>query len=478
MKRTIQSAVLALVLVLGSAWDHAAFAQYDQSGQYDRQREVSYQDFYDQLSPYGQWVDHPDYGYVWIPDAGPDFRPYSTEGNWVWTEDAEWMWVSDYDWGWAPFHYGRWDQDPYYGWFWVPGYEWSPAWVAWRDGGDYYGWAPIRPGINVDINFNMGTYAPPYEFWSFTPRRYILYPRVRDYCIDYRRNYSIFSMTTVISFNIGGRWGYRSGPRRWEAERYCGPIRPVRFRDSYTPGRTYFRDNEVRLYRPNVRRDEGRGYAPQRFERYDRNNGFRGNRGNNGNGRFENGGRINNGNGNGRPENGGRNNGFGRNDNGNRDNGRIREAQGGRPENRDFRTNGNGDRSQGAGNPNMNGGRRTERTVNNSGNNPGNGRGFDRQPQQQPQTPRQFERRNENGRNNPGTNSGNNRQVERRSNAGSGNTNQPRFERQQPAQPRYDRQPQSQPQNPSRQFERRNDNGGGNNGGGNRQEGGNGRRRF
>ena len=35
----------------------------------------SYQVFYDQLSPYGQWVDFPRYGYVWIPDARPDFIP-------------------------------------------------------------------------------------------------------------------------------------------------------------------------------------------------------------------------------------------------------------------------------------------------------------------------------------------------------------------------------------------------------------------
>ena len=33
--------------------------------------EVSYQSFYDQLAPYGQWIDDPGYGYVWMPDAGP-----------------------------------------------------------------------------------------------------------------------------------------------------------------------------------------------------------------------------------------------------------------------------------------------------------------------------------------------------------------------------------------------------------------------
>ena len=84
-----------------------------------------------------------------MPDADEDFQPYSTNGHWVWTDDYEWMWVSDYDWGWAPFHYGRWDNDPYYGWYWVPGYEWSPAWVAWRDGGDYYRTASAIQALEV-----------------------------------------------------------------------------------------------------------------------------------------------------------------------------------------------------------------------------------------------------------------------------------------------------------------------------------------
>jgi hypothetical protein len=42
--------------------------------------EVSYQSFYDALSPYGQWIDNPQYGYVWMPNVGPDFKPYATNG--------------------------------------------------------------------------------------------------------------------------------------------------------------------------------------------------------------------------------------------------------------------------------------------------------------------------------------------------------------------------------------------------------------
>src|SRR5580658_7598309 len=68
---------------------------------------ISYQVFYDDLSPHGPWINYPGYGYVWMPDAGPDFKPYSTNGHWVYSNEG-WIWASDYEWGWAVFHYGNW----------------------------------------------------------------------------------------------------------------------------------------------------------------------------------------------------------------------------------------------------------------------------------------------------------------------------------------------------------------------------------
>src|SRR3546814_40389 len=136
---------------------------------------ISFQTFYDELSPYGSWIDDPDYGYVWIPDVEQDFHPYATRGHWVTTSYGN-TWVSDYNWGWAPFHYGRWKYDDYYGWMWVPGYEWGPAWVSWRSGGDYYGWAPLQPGISIGISVNL-----PLFQWIFVPRRYITSYRLYVY---------------------------------------------------------------------------------------------------------------------------------------------------------------------------------------------------------------------------------------------------------------------------------------------------------
>ncbi len=293
MKRIMKMSAFALIVVLSSSLLYSANAQYDDD-YYDNSRDVDYQTFYDELSPHGNWIEYPGHGYVWQPSMGQDFRPYSTGGHWVWSDNYEWVWVSDYDWGWAPFHYGRWFSDPNYGWLWVPGYEWSGAWVTWRDGGDYYGWAPIRPGISININFNIGGYSPPVDWWCFTPRRYILSRNIYNHCIDYRRNVTIINHTTIINnYHYGDRNGWRTGPRRIEAERYVGRINPVRFRQSSAPGRAVVRNNEVSIFRPNVRQQgNSNGVAPRKFDRYDRdgnngtvrnnnaNNNIRGNRDN------------------------------------------------------------------------------------------------------------------------------------------------------------------------------------------------------
>ncbi len=99
------------------------------------------------VSPDGYWVEDPYYGTVWYPSRpGRDWRPYSY-GQWVWTSDYRWYWESDEPWGWATYRYGRWVYTVQYGWVWVPGDEWGPAWVEWRYGGGYVGWAPMPPEV-------------------------------------------------------------------------------------------------------------------------------------------------------------------------------------------------------------------------------------------------------------------------------------------------------------------------------------------
>ncbi len=473
MKRILKIAAAALLIMLGSSWRSDLVAQPyppDQYQQYnDNNGEVTFQTFYDELSPHGQWVDHPQHGYVWIPDAGPDFRPYGSNGHWVYTDDYEWMWVSDFDWGWAPFHYGRWDQDPYYGWLWVPGYDWSPAWVAWRDGGDYYGWAPIRPGINVGVNFSIGTYAPPYDFWSFAPRRYILYPNIHSYFIDRRQNVTIIRQTTIITHFSFNRNIFITGPRRAHFEVYTGRISPVRIVQSSRRGRNVFINNQVNVYRPVVRRFDDRRFAPRQFERYDRQRAM--------NNRFErnNNGRINGNNDRFRNNNGRRDNNFRPGNNnrvqqpGNRNNDRFNRMNNER-RNPVTRPQDNNRPQQRNGNINRPGERRNDvrPQSNNNGrvNDPGRIRPFERNSNPQPGQRERVTRPAERPNVGPGNN---NRRVDRPANRPA---TQPRQEirretPQRPA-PRMNERRQEQP----RQFERRENSnqrrgGEGNNGRGN-----------
>src|SRR5690606_24902584 len=61
---------------------------------------VSFQVFYDELLPYGDWINDPVHGYVWVPYAEDGFQPYATNGYWVMSTYGN-TWVSNYDWGWA-----------------------------------------------------------------------------------------------------------------------------------------------------------------------------------------------------------------------------------------------------------------------------------------------------------------------------------------------------------------------------------------
>lgn len=207
-------------------------------------------DFYSELSPYGQWVQTPQYGQVWIPNAGPGFQPYATNGHWVVTEYGN-TWVSDYNWGWAPFHYGRWYQDPYRGWAWVPGLDWGPAWVSWRSGGGYYGWAPLGPGAGLSVNVNI-----PAPYWTFVPQAYITSPRVYSYYVARPRVVNIYQQTTIINnvYQVNNR-SYAYGPRRDEIERVTRQSVPVyRLENANRPGRVVVQNNTVNIYRPDANR--------------------------------------------------------------------------------------------------------------------------------------------------------------------------------------------------------------------------------
>jgi len=222
----------------------------DQGAQVEDQQDVDFNSFYDALSPYGDWQNDPEYGQVWTSNE-PGFTPYYSNGNWAYS-DAGWAWVSNYSWGWAPFHYGRWAFRGH--WMWVPGYDWAPAWVSWRTGGDYYGWAPLGPGINVGAGVGYGGFIAP-ERWNFCPRNYITSGHFNNYCIDRSRNITVINNTTVINnVNTYRNTRFVAGPERRDVERYTNSrINPMPIRNAGRPGATTINRGAIQMYRPNVR---------------------------------------------------------------------------------------------------------------------------------------------------------------------------------------------------------------------------------
>ena len=194
MKKITITAFLG-VLAMG-LWAQPATAQV--------QVNISIGGFYDELSPYGEWVGC-DYGDCWVPArVDRDWQPYSN-GEWIYT-DYGWTWVSDDPWGEDPYHYGTWTYLDRYGWVWVPGTVWAPAWVTWSYSDNYVGWAPLPPN-----------YAFGYSGYSgrpivLAPTRYVFVPtdrfvgsNVSTVRIAPQQTATIFRQTTPITrFGVTG----------------------------------------------------------------------------------------------------------------------------------------------------------------------------------------------------------------------------------------------------------------------------------
>jgi hypothetical protein len=155
--------------------------------------EVSFDFFYSDLSPHGSWMVSGEYGRVWQPAVyRAGWNPYY-DGHWVYT-DCGWTWVSDYTWGDVAYHYGTWVDDPRYGWVWVPGYTWAPAWVTFRTGPDYIGWAPVAPA------FSIGASAPSASSsFVFVPTREFAALRLRRHIVPESRRTTVVNQTTIVN---------------------------------------------------------------------------------------------------------------------------------------------------------------------------------------------------------------------------------------------------------------------------------------
>jgi hypothetical protein len=243
---------------------------------------ASFQDFYNQLGSQGTWVQTDNYGYAFQPTVSdPNWAPY-TDGHWVYT-DVGWTWASDEPWGWATYHYGRWCNIEGTGWAWVPGYRWAPAWVSWRFGGGYCGWAPLPPetfigaefggegvfggfhfGSDVDVDFHIGPGC--YNFVAVGDlgnRNYggAYLPRANNFVVINKTtnitNINI-SKTVINNYGTGGaaanfRGVKANGPSITEVNAQSRtPIQTVHLTAMGKPGRSSLSGDSLAVYAPAV----------------------------------------------------------------------------------------------------------------------------------------------------------------------------------------------------------------------------------
>jgi hypothetical protein len=165
---------------------------------------ISIGGFYDQLSPYGEWVDC-SYGDCWVPgQVDASWQPYSN-GEWIYTEYG-WTWVSYDPWGEDPYHYGTWTYIDRYGWAWVPGTVWAPAWVTWSYSDNYVGWAPLPPNYAFGYSGYSGRpIVLSANRYVFVPTNRFIGSNVRTSRIAPQQTATIFRQTTPITrFGVTG----------------------------------------------------------------------------------------------------------------------------------------------------------------------------------------------------------------------------------------------------------------------------------
>jgi|GEM_PF-2343987 len=258
---------------------------------------VDFDYFYNELTPYGDWIEVEGYGYCFRPFVSYEdetWQPY-TVGTWV-ESDAGWTWMSEEDFGWACYHYGRWLMVEGY-WVWVPGYEWGPGWVSWRYSEEYVGWAPLPPearwnsgsGIhtNVDVVFDIGP-----RYYSFISIGDFGVDNCRPHLIERSRNVTIINSTINIT-NITYRDTdihyhriHNGGPRFDDIRRFSRhDIRRLKldFNDRRRDGdyrhRSFVENDRLAVFAPRIERRDERRPPKEVKARIDRDKADRGWRG-------------------------------------------------------------------------------------------------------------------------------------------------------------------------------------------------------
>ena len=287
---------------------------------------VDYKEFYDQLSPYGEWVQvkseeiglqsktaqsispgnnnfslsnllgikeanastgvNVEMAFVWKPSTdlavvsdGGDvavYEPY-TNGQWVYT-DAGWYFKAPTPEEEIVHHYGRWVNSVTDGWLWVPGRVWAPAWVDWRQNDGYVAWTPVPPSVYIVNNYIT---VPPIEEdrYIIVEKKYFVEPQVYKYKYMYKENKNkimIKEMTKTNRVMIKNKTIINKGPEVSDIERYWGnKIEIVKINRVKDKNDVKYSDNEYYVYTPTftkVKHTENVKtpvFQPKTFVKYD-----------------------------------------------------------------------------------------------------------------------------------------------------------------------------------------------------------------
>ena len=160
--------------------------------------------FYEELSPYGDWVYTRDFGWAWFPrNVHAYWRPYN-DGRWVMTEYG-WTWVSYEPFGWATYHYGRWAGIRASAGSGFPARSGVPRGCPGRAAEATSAGRRCRPqvgfqvGVGIQLGgFNLSVGIRP-DYYNFVPERSFLEPRLSGYWCPTARNVTIIHNTTNVT---------------------------------------------------------------------------------------------------------------------------------------------------------------------------------------------------------------------------------------------------------------------------------------
>lgn len=216
--------------------------------------------FYDQLSPYGVWVEESRVGLVFIPDD-VGYIPYR-RGHWAYT-DFGMVWISSEPFGWATSHYGRWFFSSEFGrWVWVPDTHWGPAWVEWYEAEDTFGWVPLAPEILISYG-----YETPFDGWHYCPSGRLFDRNIARYYVPRERLRTLHAQARPVAQRAAfanRTIVFGPSPERLQAHRVAVQRQPIQ---RVAPARQLGRPTSTEAQRLTQRAQQRRPVVEQQNER-------------------------------------------------------------------------------------------------------------------------------------------------------------------------------------------------------------------